>query len=238
MNADNRDPRHKPRIGLWRLLLIGVLVVPILWGAHYAVHVQNADTALRTGLGFLQSNHSRKHENAVLWLKRAVERDPANKTARYYLAAAYREMGAQGQAIEAYEGLLARDPHFIQARFHLGTLRLARHEFAQAAEQFAAHIGTNNMFWQSYYGLGYCYSELKRPKEAIAAFAEIDAIHRIQNLPAEKYLEVKKLLYLTYREAGDTQGALRTLETINKLQPPAADALADPPHGGVLSGRR
>jgi tetratricopeptide (TPR) repeat protein len=218
-NPENRDRRQTPRIAFWRLMLIGVLAVPVIYGILYAVKIKNADADLQAGLAYLRSDQPQKYENAFFWLQRAVQNDPVNKRALYYLAAAYREKGAPERAAAVYQRLIERDPNFIQARYHLGVSLLGRREFTQAAEQLAAHLRTNNVYWQSYYALGYCYSELKRFGEAVAVLEEIERIHWIQNLPADKYLEVKKLLYLTYQEAGDAQGASRTLEAIKKIQP-------------------
>lgn len=207
------------RISLQQFLLIGILAVPVAFGLIYAWEIRSADAFLRRGMDCLQSGHSRQSDKAVLCLQQAIGKDGANKTALYYLTAAFREGGNPVKAAETYERLLRRDPNFMQARFHLGLLLLGQREFAGAAEHFAAHVRTNNMYWQSYYGLGYCLSELKKPGEAIAALEEIDMIHQIQNLPADKYLEVKKLAYVIQRDAGNREGAARTLETIRKIRP-------------------
>jgi tetratricopeptide (TPR) repeat protein len=76
-----------------------------------------------------------RHEDAIGYLKRAIEMDPNHAKAYYFLAAEHAQIGLYDRAVEEMEKSVQLDPSLHTAHFQLGLLHLSS---GRASEAIAA----------------------------------------------------------------------------------------------------
>jgi len=114
--------------------------------------------------------------DAIHWLEVAVERDPANKEAWYFLGRAYYTASRLPAARKAFDRVLELDPREARAENNIG---LIYESSGKTDEALAAY--RNAIAWQRestpspeqpYLNLGNLLITLVRPQEAIAPLRE------------------------------------------------------------------
>lgn len=161
------------------------------------------------------------YPDAIKWLEKAVEFDPKNKDAWYYLGRAYYTNARLLEALRAFQRVLDLDPHDVKAENNLGLI------FESSAQPDAAIDSyTKAIDWdqrsphpseQPYVNLGSLLLEQGRIEEAISALEKSVAL-----APNDGFCRLK--LGTVYLRAGKLEAAQRELEKATSLEPdnPAA----------------
>jgi tetratricopeptide (TPR) repeat protein len=165
------------------------------------------------GLNYVLLND---YANAIKWLDKAVELDPRNKDAWYYLGRAYYSRGLLPESRRAFLTVLDLDPRDARAENNLGLILESEAKPAEALEAYSHAIewqaGSAQRSEQPYLNLGSLLLELERAGEAIA--------------PLEKAVELgpdnascRLKLGTAYLRANRLLEAQRELEKAERLQP-------------------
>ena len=73
-------------------------------------------------------------------LQRAIELDPENAQAFFYLGRLYSSKREYAKAIQAYEKAVGLDPHFTDGFFNLGLVYYATKDYVKAEQMFARAV--------------------------------------------------------------------------------------------------
>ena len=98
--------------------------------------------------------------DALVWLKKAVELEPANVEFWQWLAELYDEMEESAEAIPCWERVVALDPDRAAAHLSLGWALQDESRFQEAREQYDAAIELQPDFAAAYLNLGGLQEEL------------------------------------------------------------------------------
>jgi arylsulfatase A-like enzyme/Flp pilus assembly protein TadD len=141
---------------------------------HYAEalsKLQQAETAgphSRT-IRFLMAGeyfHLRDFPRAAASYQSALEMDPKNSVAAYYLGVSQLETGDLEAAERAFEHTLELDPHNFSAAFNLGVVYSRRQQAQPAIQAFERAIEILPDYAEAHEALGELYLYLNRPQEA------------------------------------------------------------------------
>ncbi len=110
------------------------------------------------------------YERAVDLLKRAVEIEPANKTAWMYLGSAYKSLRRTDEAIAAYKKQIDVDPYRQYAYTNLGIAYALKGSDADAEAAFLKQLEINPLDRFAYSNLGDLFFRTKRFDKAAEAF--------------------------------------------------------------------
>jgi tetratricopeptide (TPR) repeat protein len=96
----------------------------------------------------IQASQLDRHDQAITYLKRALEKDPTNAKLVYFLSVEHAQIGLYERAIEGMTHSLELDPSMETARLQLGLLYLtfAMAEPAQKTLQPLTLLGDTNAF--------------------------------------------------------------------------------------------
>jgi tetratricopeptide (TPR) repeat protein len=159
--------------------------------------------------------------DAIKWLERAVERDPRNEDAWYYLGRAYYTKARLSEARKAFQTLLSLDPHSSKAENNLGLILETEGQPIAAMEAYRTAIAwqeqSNHPSEQPYANLGNLLMEQGQTKEAIAPLERAVAL-----APNNAFCHMT--LGVAYRQLGRLDAAQRELETATQLEPSNAKA--------------
>jgi tetratricopeptide (TPR) repeat protein len=159
--------------------------------------------------------------DAIHWLLRAVQMDPQNKEAWYYLGRAYYTETRLTDARAAFEKVLELDPHNAKAENNIGLIyeSSAKPEEALAAyrKAIAWQEGSVRPSEQPYLNLGNLLITLEQPAEAIAPLEK--AVTLAENNP-----QCRLRLGTAYLRVGRLKEALAQLEESVRLDPEDASA--------------
>jgi len=127
-----------------------------------------ADDLKIVGLDYVLLND---YANAIKWLEKAVELDPKNKDAWYYLGRAYYTRGLLPESRRAFLTVLDLDWHDARAENNLGLILESEAEPNEALEAYRKAIewqeGSPHQSEQPYLNLGNLLLDLDRTREAI-----------------------------------------------------------------------
>ena len=127
-----------------------------------------ADDLKIVGLDYVLLND---YANAIKWLEKAVELDPKNKDAWYYLGRAYYTRGLLPESRRAFLTVLDLDWHDARAENNLGLILESEAKPNEALEAYRKAIewqeGSPHRSEQPYLNLGSLLLELDRTREAI-----------------------------------------------------------------------
>lgn len=161
------------------------------------------------------------YTNAIRWLEKAVERDPRNEDAWYYLGRAYYTKARLGEARRAFETVLTLNPHSSRAENNLGLILETDGQPAAAMEAYRTSIAwqeqNSHPSEQPYVNLGNLLVEQGQPKEAIAPLERAATL-----APKNAYCHLS--LGVAFRQLGQFAGAQRELEKATELEPNNATA--------------
>jgi tetratricopeptide (TPR) repeat protein len=161
------------------------------------------------------------YADAIKWLEKAVERDPKNEDAWYYLGRAYYTKARLGEARKAFETVLALNPHSSKAENNLGLILETEGQPAGAIDAYRSAIAWQEQSphpsEQPYANLGNLLLEQGQTKEAIAPLEKAVAL-----APNNAFCHMT--LGVAYRQLGQLAGAQRELEKATELEPDNARA--------------
>jgi Tfp pilus assembly protein PilF len=156
------------------------------------------------------------YADAIKWLEKAVELDPKNEDAWYYLGRAYYSRSSLPEAGRAFLTVLELDPHNARAENNLGLILESEAKPNEALEAYRKAIewqeGTPHRNEQPYLNLGGLLLELDRASEAIAP---LERAVELGGNNASCHLKLGTA-YLRTNRLADAQ---RELETAERLEP-------------------
>lgn len=188
----------------WQTLhVIGMILVVI--GAsglvRKAYRIMQADAYVRQGMAY----YSHKHfQPAISRFSNALSRNPRNTRALYYQASAHRLLQHPDRAVATYLRLLALDPYFLQANYHLGGIYAQQRDLEHAKTCFETQIAVDNMHWKSYYNLALLELHQSHNDQAILYLEEIEHIHSIQQVDEQIVQRARELLTRLRPETAST----------------------------------
>jgi len=106
-------------------------------------------------------------QNAVRYLRMAVDSSAADIPYRFQLAKSLSAYGAAADARTQYRLILAQDSAFLPALFNLGTLCFDGRDFGSASDLFSLAVGINPRDYLSYYNLAASLVNLGKPDSAL-----------------------------------------------------------------------
>ena len=156
------------------------------------------------------------YADAIKWLQSAVERDPHNKDAWYYLGRAFYTRAQRVEARQAFLKVLNLDPQDSRAENNLGLIYETDGEPAAAMEAYRKAIAWQEQSphpsEQPYVNLGNLLMEQGEPRQAL------ESLERAVTLaPNNAFCHMT--LGVAYRQNGKLDRAQRELETATKLEP-------------------
>jgi tetratricopeptide (TPR) repeat protein len=156
------------------------------------------------------------YTNAIKWLEKAVELEPKNKDAWYYLGRAYYSRSLLGDSRRAFLTVLDLDPRDARAENNLGLVLQseAKPDEAMAAygKAMAWQAGGAHQSEQPYLNLGNLLLELDRAGEAIAPLEKA-----VELAPDNGSCHLK--LGTAYLRVNRLLEAQRELEKAKRLEP-------------------
>ena len=129
-----------------------------------------ADYVMRNlAMALIRTN---KRQQAIGWINRILENDPADVGAQSLLANLYVSVGETAQAEAAYRAILARDPQNQNVMLMLGSLYASNHQYDKALAQLEALVRLAPDSYAGYYYLAKLYREMRLGQKAYAAYAK------------------------------------------------------------------
>ena len=187
-------------------------------------------------LGVVQAERGLQ-EDAVRWLRDAVQKRPHDVPARLRLADLLLARGDLDASAALYEELLREQPDLPQAHHGAGRIEAARGRPAAAVDHFRRATDLFAGYAAAYYALGLAYRDLARTDEARAALQLYEA-HRLEAPPLDdpaltrvRQLKTGPLARLAegvrLGKDGDLEGARREHEAALEADPSLAQAHAN-----------
>lgn len=165
-------------------------------------------------------------------LRKAVVDDPENWKARFGLAKALQARGQISEAMEHYEGVLARNPGEIESILNLGVCRIATGDAVAAESQFRRAIALAPEHANTWNSLGVALEHQRRHAEARDAYQRATQIESKGDAAGGSYVN----LALSLQGDGRTSEALQVLER-NLARHGGADAHGNYAQALRLAGR-
>jgi len=156
------------------------------------------------------------YANAIKWLEKAVELEPKNKDAWYYLGRAYYSRSLLRDSRKAFLTVLDLDPRDVRAENNLGLVLESEAKPDEAMEAYRKAMewqaGSAHRSEQPYLNLGGILLELDRTREAIAPLEKA-----VELGPDNGSCHLK--LGTAYLRANRLLEAQRELEKAKRLEP-------------------
>jgi len=156
------------------------------------------------------------YANAIRWLAKAVELDPKNKDAWYYLGRAYYSRSLLPESRKAFLTVLDLDPRDARAENNLGLILESEAKPNEALEAYRKAMewqaGSTPRSEQPYLNFGNLLLELDRAGEAVAP------LEKAVELAANK-ASCHLKLGTAYLRTNRLPEAQRELETAERLEP-------------------
>ncbi|MFZ1132110.1 MAG: tetratricopeptide repeat protein [Terriglobales bacterium] len=156
------------------------------------------------------------YADAIKWLRAAVERDPRNKDAWYYLGRAYYTKSQRAEARQAFLAVLSLDPRDVRAENNLGLIYETDGQPAAAIEAYRQAVAWQEQSphpsEQPYVNLGNLLMEQGQLTEALPPLEKAVAL-----APNNAFCHLT--LGVAYRQSGKLEAAQRELETATRLEP-------------------
>lgn len=178
-----------------------------------AITTPTGDDLKVVGLDYVLLND---YSDAIHWLEKAVEFDPLNRDAWYYLGRCYYTRAMLTEARQAFLTVLKLNPKDVRAENNLGLIfetsgepdaAIAAYRQAIAWQEQSSHPSE-----QPYVNLGSLLIEQGHIDEAIGALERA-----VQLAPNNAYCRLK--LGVAYRQAGRLEEGRRELEKATQLEP-------------------
>ena len=161
------------------------------------------------------------YPDAIKWLEKAVEFDPKNADAWYYLGRAYYTKGRLAEARTSFNKVLNLEPHDVRAENNLGLILETEGKPTEAIEAYRRSIKWQGQSLrpseQPYVNLGNLLMEQGQTKEALEPLQKA-----VEVAPNNGYCRLKLGVY--YRKIGQLERAQQELEKATELDPNNAAA--------------
>ena len=155
------------------------------------------------------------YSDSIKWLQKAVEFDPQNKDAWYYLGRAYYSTGRLPDARKSFLHILSLDAHDSRAENNLGLILETEGRTAEAAEAYRQSIAwqqpSPHPSEQPYVNLGSLLLEEGANSEADSALRKA-----VELAPANAYCHLK--LGMLYHKSGRLKEAQSELEQATQIE--------------------
>ncbi len=156
------------------------------------------------------------YPDAIKWLQSAVEHDPTNKDAWYYLGRAFYTKSQRGEARRAFLTVLSLDAHDSRAENNLGLIYETDGEPAAAMEAYRQAIAwqeqSSHPSEQPYVNLGNLLMEQGEIKQAFAPLEKAVSL-----APNNAFCHL--ILGVAYRQSSKLDQAQQELEMATRLEP-------------------
>ena len=127
-------------------------------------------------LGMLYAD--KKNDLAIDYFNNALNIDPENIDAIYYLAMYYQETEKYDRAIQTYNSILTKVPEFYIACYNIGYINLVfLEELETAIEYFTQTIDINPDYAEAYYNRGFAYELLKNVENSKKDYEKTLELH-------------------------------------------------------------
>ncbi len=121
---------------------------------------------------------SKRIDEAIGLLERALETRPGHKGASFRLGNIYSDRQAFEQAIQYYHMAIARKDNFVEAHYNLANVYMALNDYGKAIEHYQRAVHYKNDFSFAYNNMGSAYfnaGDLKKAASQFEKAIEIDA---------------------------------------------------------------
>lgn len=120
----------------------------------------------------------KKNNLAIDYFNNALNIDPLNIDALYYLGMFYQETGEYDKAILKYNSLLDKNPEFYLAYFNIGYIHLVyMKDFETSIDYFSKAIEVNEAYVEAFYNRGFAYEMLKDVDRSRADYKKTLELH-------------------------------------------------------------
>jgi tetratricopeptide (TPR) repeat protein len=183
-----------------------------------AISTPTSDDLKVVGLNYVLLDD---YTDAIKWLKKSVELQPANKDAWYYLGRAYYSKAQLPEASTAFEKVLELHPHDTKAQTNLGLILETSEQTDAAMAAYRTAISWQEKgaeaSEQPYVNLGSLLLEQGRAQEGVAALEKAVAM-----APRNAFCHLK--LGMAYRQLGRLEDSEEQLIEATSLEPDNATA--------------
>jgi len=148
----------------------------------------------------------------IFWLEKALEKDPGNIKAAFFLALAYVTLGEKEKAEEILKDIIGSNPDHIPSRRALADIYLSTQKLDEAEEQLREAIKLQGDNSQLFSDLGYILKRRKNFSDALSVY-----FHALELSPNNviRYYDIGD----TYLALGDTERAILYLRKADQLDP-------------------
>lgn len=107
---------------------------------------------------------------AEAYFKKALEKDPANNDARFFLARTLDAQGKKDAAMAEYRRVLEKEPEHAKANYFLGRLYYQAQKFSDAERHFKKSVTSDGKFAPAQYSLGLAQEKQGKTSDALASY--------------------------------------------------------------------
>lgn len=184
-----------------------------------------------------------KHQQAVSWINKMIEQDPADTQSRSLLANLYMSLGKVDEAAKVFREILDAEPENLNAMLMLGSLYARNRQYSEAREILEKLVELEPESYSGHYYLAKLYQELRFYDKSLAAYEKAlslnwsamlsfeaaalyeyqekydDALKLYERVLSEneENEQVRALLVNVYLRKGDTDRALEELEKLRSF---------------------
>ncbi|MBX3722545.1 MAG: tetratricopeptide repeat protein [Turneriella sp.] len=110
------------------------------------------------------------YTGAEAYFKKALEKDPTNNDARFYLARTLDAQGKKDAAMAEYRRVLEKEPEHAKANYYLGRLYYQGQKFGDAERHFKKSVASDAKFAPAQYSLGLAQEKQGKTSDALASY--------------------------------------------------------------------
>lgn len=159
-----------------------------------------------------------KHEEAISWILKAINKQPVQSAYYNNLGLIYAKLQIWDRAIEAYNVVTRLSPNFPDAWFNLANASKAQNKFEQAIKYYQKAIKADPKHFKAMYNLGNLLLETGKIKSSREWYEKAIAIH-------PNYPEAYNNLGSALEAWNEYDSALINYEKAVELNPNFADAI-------------
>ncbi|MDC1175334.1 tetratricopeptide repeat protein [Bacteriovoracaceae bacterium] len=170
------------------------------------MHLQNAekfrpdDTKILNNLG-MAYYFKKDIENAIKYLKKAIDEDSKNSDARNNLASVYVNQGRLGEALEQYKRILNNlvYQHQYRTHYNMALVYQSKGDIDRAILELQKSVKINAEYCPAYYQLGIISTKQRQYKKSLDFFKK-STLGTCVNNPAPHYQQAISLLELNLHQ--------------------------------------
>jgi len=163
--------------------------------------------------------YEERWSDAVGILQALREKEPSNPEVWYLLGLLHKQLGNYDLALESFHEVTRLAPDSPIGYLWIGYTYQLREQYAESVAAFRTAIRLSPNYWQAHLALGYSLYLTERYADSVAACTNVI---RIRADVAWAYY----ILTLDYWALGDRERAIRSYQTLQRLDPDLADRLS------------